>query len=285
MKFTTVFSLLAAAALPLLLLSCDFSSNTPTQVNTKINLNNGQALYGVWEKVDHEINLDGGSPTYSWDLIFSDTAAYFAYGEGDADSLFATADGGGVVTFQKSAWSVDSNTVTFQTNPYLLLNLSKVWPYLQYAPLEPLDSTLPFHTTGGFQYVATAFSNLDTLSWINGLYRMNMPTVADTSTKTIYYILKAPYEFTVLNIQTTSGGLQQLHITDRACYDKNKNAASIDSVCEVSIFTKSVRPYFADMLKNVDTLSSTNIWKQEKGLSLTDSIIEIQRGQEAGTQL
>ena len=276
MNSKSIISLLFAAALPLLLLACDFGSNNPTQVNTKIDLKNGQALYGVWEKLDLEFKENR-----AWILLFTDTGAYFISEQfKNGDSLGAD---GGALSVCKSKWSVDSNTITFQSNPYLLLNLSKVWPYFGIAQSEAVgDTGLPVQSVDGFSFVANTFTNWDTLSWVYGLYRFSFPI--DSNSRQAYYVLKAPYEFTVLNIQTTKGGDQQLHITDRACYDRNKNAASIDSVCEVSVFTKHVRPYYADILKHVDTVSSTYVLKQNGGLSLQDSIIWIERGQE-GTSL
>jgi len=273
----SIFSLLIAATLPLLLLACDFGSNNPTQVNTKIDLKNGQALYGVWEKLDMEI---GGN--LSWNLLFTDSGAYFIYEQFSGDSLGAK---GGVLALRKSEWSADSNTISFQSNPYLLLNLSKQWPYYSSAPgyYPSPTKVLPTHQTAGFTYEASTFSNWDTLSWVHSLYRVNLP--ADSSAKPTYLVLGAPYEFTVLSIQAARGGAQELHVTDRACYDKNKNAASIDSVCEVSVFTKHTRPYYSDILKTVDTVSSTDVWNTDGGIPSGSLINTVKRGQEDGSIL
>jgi len=246
---------IAYVCLALLSLGC----NTETVVDTDLDLQGGKALYGVWEHSTAN-DLAFTDAVDSWNFYFTDSCAYFIYegrGMSGWDSLVAGSTGFHFVV--RSNYTVTGNAIQFDKDPSIVLELSKKWPSIdlnrkidEYITSENIEAK---SYNGIFSYAFT-ISSFDSLSWVDR-YIHNYRNSAVDSDDVDVYTLQAPYEFIVLSIKDL-GDLILLQITDKACYDLHKDhVETLDSYCDVTEFTKRGRPYFADVVHNVDTLSTT----------------------------
>jgi len=233
-----------------------------TEVDTTIDLQGGKALYGVWE-ASTKYDLSSSHVT-SWNLYFTDSACYLIReirgnpsNDIGWDSLVSGSDGGGFVV--RTAWSADSNKVTFQKNPYAVIDFSSKWTYLSSAKTVDGAALTLRQLSSGIGYRAYTYTSLDSLAW--GLGR-SIPFYApsDTLDSVSYvYVPKAPYEFVVLSIQDDAAeGTKAMHITDKPCYEKHSGASNIDKLCEVRVFYKRERAYFSEVIQQMDTISTTD---------------------------
>jgi hypothetical protein len=251
----------------LLLASC---MEDATEVDQKVDIQNGKALIGVWEASTVK-DILFTSNVQSWNLVFTDSVCYFineyrgnSDGENGWDSLGSGDSGWGLVV--KSEWSASATEITFQSNPYPIINLSEKWPLLRSSrqgdvvikgEVEANSQRL----LDGISYTAYTFSNIDTLAWVLSTDYLRE---GDSASNVAYrYVPKSPFEFVVLSVQDVYEADDNLHksmhLTDKACYERNKGG-DIDKLCEVKVFVKRGRPYFAEAIKNIDTISTTQAY-------------------------
>jgi len=238
------------------LTACEFNSST--EADTTLDLQGGKALYGAWER-STVLSL-GGDAVDSWNLYFTDSNVYFIHELRSEDGWDSLVSGGssGLEYVVQSGWSSEENHVSFTADPYQVLSLSDQWPVLPTTAEVPyyIADSLPVLSFNGIAYQAYVYSNFDTLAWVNrGVANYRSSDI--DSEQVDVFTLQGPYEFTILSIQD-NGAAMEMHITDKACYDLHKDQLNrIDSLCDVAVYTQRNRPYFADVVKHVDTLSAT----------------------------
>jgi len=258
---------------------CLDGPDSSTSVNTKLNLKKAD-LVGIWEHPEDVAGGVGGmlGSTEYRVLFFSDTGTcFFIYQY--PTNFFEPLVSGDTVSqeISQSGWSVDSNSVTFTEDPYLLLPLSETWPRVGKRMLG-VSSTLK--SVNGIHYLSWTYSSMDTLAYTRNIGNQDR----NDSLKTVsIHVLKAPYEFTVLSIQSGSDG-KELHLTDKHCYEQHIDQLdSIDSLCEVRVFFKRDWSYLSTMVQSMDTVPTTEAYFP-KGIdapyNYAVTIVPIARGAE-----
>ena len=216
------------------LLGCEPEATSPTVVDTKTNIK-ASDLIGIWSR---DVSVYGGflgSGAIERDIVvFSDSgSAIFIHQNPEDDYGEVKIGSGASHRISKSDWSLDSNMIVFNSDPYLIMDLSARWPRIP-KYVNRLDP-IPWRNTGGIDYLTYTLSNMDSLALVERETDNQVRIYTDSTLK--IYVLEGPYEFAVLSIQNGKNG-KELHITDKHCFDSHKDTEEIASVCEVRTFTK-----------------------------------------------
>lgn len=232
MKRNHLHALLLLATL--LFVSCETEETYQVQ---DVSYADKSELYGIWRWKDSGMRVTGYDPLPIY-YVLGDSASFYLEG--------------GVVRSGRASYRVGNIEWEFGNERSIGVNLDWGSLFANAFHVYSVDKSECGFSYNDITYCAFTVSNVDSLN--EAIMKFGVDRGAPL------YTINAP-SYVVASDVVDKNKQRFLRTVTESCYQANADASTLENLCEVTEFQKVEMPELAQILANVDTLSSTEIWQ------------------------